>query len=359
VPFVAPARGARWCAKEVAGMRLCVGTANGIVILDPDRGSTPLMVLADPSSIWCMAQDSLDPGLLYAGATELASMGSTRGKGSLARSTDGGKSWTDITPGLARDEDVWALATPPDVRGEVFVGTSHARLFRSRDSGRGFVECKKFLDVPGRDKWTFPPPPHIPHVRSIVFDRRDPATMYVGVEEGGVIRSRDRGETFEVLNRGLYCDVHTIAIDPEDSQRLYATTGAGFYLSEDAGGAWRRVTRGFNRSYTIPVLVDGEAAGVVYTAAAAGPPPMWRLGAGGADALMFRSSDRGQSFEPIADAGGSARGMMMRFARDPADAAGFFAVMSDGAVIRARNHGQNVSSIAEKLPPAYDLVAMA
>src|SRR5271155_1037665 len=140
-------------------MRLCVGTAKGIVILDPDRGGTPLMVLADPSSIWCMAQDSLDPGLLYAGATELASMGSTRGKGSLARSTDGGKSWTDITPGLARDEDVWALATPPDVRGEVFVGTSHARLFRSRDSGRGFVECKKFLDVPGRDKWTFPPPP--------------------------------------------------------------------------------------------------------------------------------------------------------------------------------------------------------
>ena len=39
-------------------MLLCVGTSKGIVILDPDRGGLPLMALADPSSIWCMAQDS-------------------------------------------------------------------------------------------------------------------------------------------------------------------------------------------------------------------------------------------------------------------------------------------------------------
>ncbi len=339
-------------------MRLCVGTSKGIVILDPDRHGTPLMVLADPSSIWCMAQDCGDPELIYAGATAVASMGNARGKGSLARSKDGGKTWSDITLALAGDEDVWAAATPPDSPGEVFVGTSHARLFRSRDAGRSFVECKRFLEVPGRDKWTFPPPPHVPHVRSIVFDRANPATMYIGVEVGGVIRSCDRGESFEVLNRGLYCDVHTIAIDPADSRRLYATTGGGFYLSEDSGGSWRHVTQGFNRSYTIPILVDSEQTEVVYTAAAAGPPPMWMAG-GGADALIFRSSDRGNTFEPISDPGGPARGMMMRFARDPGDAGRFFGVMSDGTVFAARNHGRTVSQIAEKLPPAYDMVALA
>jgi photosystem II stability/assembly factor-like uncharacterized protein len=339
-------------------MRLCVGTSKGIVILDPDRRGTPVMVLADPSSIWCMAQDCGDPGLIYAGATGFASMGNARGKGSLARSKDGGKTWSDITLSLARDEDVWAAAAPPDSPNEVFVGTSHARLFRSRDAGRSFAECKRFLEVPGRDKWTFPPPPHIPHVRSIVFDRSNPGTMYVGVEEGGVIRSRDRGESFEVLNRGLYCDVHTIAIDPADSRRLYATTGGGFYLSEDSGGSWRRVTQGFNRNYTIPILVDSEQTEVVYTAAAAGPPPMWMAG-GGADALIFRSSDRGNTFEPISDQAGPTRGMMMRFARDPGDAGRFFGVMSDGTVFAARNHGRTVSQIAEKLPPAYDMVALA
>ena len=52
-------------------MRLCIGTAKGIVILDPSRnGAVPLMVLADPSAVWCMAQDCADPNLIYAGSTE-------------------------------------------------------------------------------------------------------------------------------------------------------------------------------------------------------------------------------------------------------------------------------------------------
>ena len=44
-------------------MRLCIGTAKGIVILDPARGAIPLMVLADPSGVWCMAQDAVDPAV--------------------------------------------------------------------------------------------------------------------------------------------------------------------------------------------------------------------------------------------------------------------------------------------------------
>ena len=63
-------------------MRLCIGTAKGIVILDPARGAIPLMVLADPSAVWCMAQDAADPNLLYAGSTE-----HIRGQGTVARST--------------------------------------------------------------------------------------------------------------------------------------------------------------------------------------------------------------------------------------------------------------------------------
>ena len=111
----------------------------------------------------------------------------------------------------------------------MFIGTSHARLFRSDDRGRIFKECDGFLKIPGRDRWTFPPPPHIPHVRSIAFDPHEPSTMYVGVEEGGIFRSRNEGASFESLNDGLYVDIHTVAVDARDSRRLYATTGAGFY----------------------------------------------------------------------------------------------------------------------------------
>ena len=98
-------------------MRLCVGTAKGIIVLDPERGATPLMVLADPASVWCMAQDCDEPDTLYAGSIHNTQAGSARGKASLARSGDGGRSWQDITPRNARDDEVWALAAAPTSAG--------------------------------------------------------------------------------------------------------------------------------------------------------------------------------------------------------------------------------------------------
>jgi len=332
-------------------MRLCIGTAKGIVILDPDRGGIPLMVLADPTAVWCMAQDSADPAVIYAGGFE-----HLRGRGTLSRSSDGGRSWADISPATARDEEIWALAASPAVKDQVFIGTSHARLLRSDDRGRSFLECAGFLKIPGRERWTFPPPPHIPHVRSISFDPHDPRTMYAGVEEGGIFRTRDGGESFETLNQGLYIDVHTVAVDPADSRRLYATTGRGFYLSENSGGSWSQVRAGISRTYTVPLLVEGLAGDSIVTAAAAGPPPTWSGGYSGADAILFRSRDRGASFTPIAAEYAWGRGMVMRL-RPDSQRGGFFGVTTDGHVIRALEGGA-VTAIAEKLPPAHDLVIL-
>jgi photosystem II stability/assembly factor-like uncharacterized protein len=339
-------------------MQLCVGTAKGIIVLDPDRGRPPLMVLADPPSVWCMAQDVAEPTTLYAGSIHNIQAGSARGKGSLARSLDGGRSWQDITPRHARDEEVWALAAAPDRSGQVFVGTSHARLFRSDDGGRSFHECTSFLKLSGRERWSFPPPPHIPHVRSIVFDPVRPDTMYIGVEEGGIFRSRDRGESFEPANQNLYPDIHCVMVDPDDSGRLYATTGRGLFVSSNEGGSWR-VIKGLSRSYTIPIVVRHGREGKVYTAAAAGPPPTWSMGTVGADALLFRSSDRGESFHALAD-GDSAphttRGMVMRLREDSPGT--LLGALSDGSLIRISDADEQVTTIIEKLPPAYDFVAL-
>lgn len=336
-------------------MRICIGTAKGIVILDPGRGSTPLMVLADPSPVWCMAQDCANPGVIYAGAN-----GNPHGRGAFARSEDGARTWVDISPAGAREEEIWALAASPHVSGQVFIGTSHGRLFRSDDRGRNFYELTAFLRVPGRDRWSFPPPPHIPHVRSISFDPRSPSVMYVGVEEGGVFRTGDGGQSFEALNSGIYSDVHTVAVDPLDSRRLYATTGRGFYLSENAGATWRHIKAGINRTYTVPLLVLGGNHNSIYTAAAAGPPPTWSGTSRGADAILFRSGDRGASFHPIGNGFRPQRGMLMRLRPVPDDSGEFFGVANDGTVTRGYENGEiaEPATIAEKLPPAYDLVTV-
>lgn len=335
-------------------VRLCVGTSKGIVILDPARPSVPRMVLADPSPVWCMAQDCHDPNLVYAGSNAIE-----HGRGALSRSRDGGRSWTEISPRAARDEEVWAIAASPTVPGQILIGTSRARLFRSDDGGRIFHELTAFLRLPGRERWTFPPTPHIPHVRSIAFAPHAPETIYVGVEEGGIYRSRNLGESFEALNDGLYADVHEVAVDPEDPLRLYATTGAGFHLSENGGASWRRITAGIERTYTVPlVLIGEEGESALYTAAAAGPPPGWQVSARGADSAMYRSIDRGRTFAAVERHFGPERGMPMRFRKAPDASGGFFAVSTNGAVFRygLRDNGYASLPITEQLPPAYDLV---
>ncbi len=336
-------------------MRLCIGTSKGIVIIDSERARAPLAVIANPASIWCMAQGAGEPDIIYVGSVEPTHMGDGPASGTLSRSNDGGKTWADITPVGAYDEGVWAIAVPPDVRGEVYIGTAHARIFRSEDHGRIFRECTAFLNLPGRDRWTFPPPPHIPHVRAITFDPADSSTMYVGVEEGGVFRSRDRGAHFEALNRGLYPDVHSLAVDPTDSRRLYATTGRGFYLSDNAGSSWKFVARGLSRPYVVPLLVDAAGSGTLYTAGAAGAPPTWM--ASGADSILFVSTDNGRSFSSFTT-DGLWRGMVMAMLQSPQSPDDLFAVTSDGKVLQWRPREEAIIELASNLPPAYALAAL-
>jgi photosystem II stability/assembly factor-like uncharacterized protein len=334
-------------------MRLCVGTSKGIVIVDPDRGRAPLAVMANPSSISCMAQSSDDPQIIYVGSLEHTHMGDGPASGTLSRSNDGGKTWSDITPAGAHDESIWAMATPPGAPGELFIGTSHARVFHTEDHGRTFKECTAFLNLPGRDRRSFPPPPHIPHVRAITFDPANPSVVYVGVEEGGVFRSRDRGASFEALNRGIYPEVHALAVDPSDSRRLYATTGRGFYRLEQSG-SWKLVNQGVDRPYAVPLLVD--SGGTVYIAGAAGAPPTWM--AHGADPMLFVSDDHGSSFRSIPAADGICRGMVMAFLHTELCPKNLFAVTSDGKVLRWGPREEEIVELATNLPPAYALAAL-
>jgi hypothetical protein len=107
------------------------------------------------------------------------------------------------------------------------------------------------------------------------------------------------------------------------------------------------------------VVSHGRDA-AIYTAAAAGPPPTWSISTVGAGAMMFRSSDRGESFRPLA-AGGRfvqpTRGMVMRLRQDSSGA--LLGALSDGSLFRISDGTEDIASIAERLPPTYDFVALS
>jgi hypothetical protein len=285
--------------------------------------------------------------------------GSARGKWSLARSTDGGRIWHDLTPAFLRDEEVWAIATSVHRTGELLIGTSHARVFRSADAGRNFTECSAFFKLPGRDRWSLHVTPYVPRVRTIAYDPADPDTFYVGVEEGGVFRSSDGGASFQQLNHGLPSDIHCIAPDPAESTRLYAATGHGVYISGDGGSSWNRA-KGLSRNYAVTLLAGGYDGASLYLAAAAGPPSEWSIGSRGADAMLFHSNDHGSSFVPYGPDGSasSTRAMLMRMAPGADGDDLVYAAFTDGSIVRINERQCSMQTIAEKLPPAYDLLAL-
>ena len=187
-------------------------------------------------------------------------------------------------------EDIWAFGADPRVAGRLYLGVSPALLYWSDDGGASWMACEAIRRIPGYERWTFPPPPHIPHVRSVAADPQVVGAVYIGVEEGGIYRSADRGETWESLNEGLYWDIHTVTPAP-DGTSLYTTTGRGFYRSDDGGRRWRQLMRGLDRHYTVPLVASRLRPGRLYTAAAASPPPGWGKGA---NAALYRSDDGGE-----------------------------------------------------------------
>lgn len=206
-------------------------------------------------------------------------------------------------------EDVWSFAADASKPGRLYLGVSPALLYISDDGGQTWSAIESIKQIPGYSSWTFPPPPHIPHVRSIAPDPQVPGAVYIGVEEGGIYHSQDGVQRWESLNQGLYWDVHTVTPLPNRS-RLYATTGNGFYRSDDGGQHWRHLMQGLERHYTIPCVALPTQPERVYTAAAAGPPPTWSQGA---NAAIYRSDDGGEHWVQLRQGLPESFDQMVRF----------------------------------------------
>jgi hypothetical protein len=341
-------------------MRLCVGTAKGIVILDAARHCAPIAVSANPAAVGCMAQSAGRPEILYAGSNTVAGSAdfvpaAEADLGAMFRSEDGGRSWVEITGRTLHGEAFWALAAPHDEPAELWVGATHGRLFHSDDFGHSFAECLPFRDALANQPWTRSRAALTSHVVTICFDARDCSTLYVALADGGVFRTSDRGKTFRSLDRPIRRGLNCIAADRADSALLYAATDRGFFRSETGGRDWRRATQGLNRPYLHPVIV--ERRGVVYTAGAAGDPAFWIRG-DGADALLFLSEDHGRTFKPLDGPQNALRGMVMQILPNPFVDGELLAVTSDGSVLRWTVGEDKVVEIASKLPPAFALTIL-
>ena len=237
--------------------RLYAATGDGFARLDESGGEWIVECSLSASGAQCLAVDPAERETVYAGLA----------RGGVRRSRDGGRTWAvSALPELG----VYSLAVSR-ADGAVYAGTEPSRLFRSDDGGRSWRELESLLELPSRPTWSFPPRPWTSHVRWIAPSPHDADVILVGIELGGLMRSSDRGATWQDHRPGAQRDVHSLAWHPRVEGRAYQAAGGGAAWSDDWGASWRPADEGRDRHYVWSVAVDPDDPEVWYLSASSGP----------------------------------------------------------------------------------------
>jgi photosystem II stability/assembly factor-like uncharacterized protein len=193
----------------------------------------------------------------------------------IFRSEDQGQTWWEANAGLEERHIRW-LAFHPEQAGLVFAGTEPAAIFISRDGGRNWLERPEVANLRDANGWNLPYSPAAGCVRGFAFNG---PRGYAAVEQGGLLRSDDRGEMWDLVKGStgkpgvaipesfIHPDVHSVKVLPSSADQIFAPTGGGLYCSLDGGASWTELYDCYCRAIWVDPadpghLIFGPADGV-------------------------------------------------------------------------------------------------
>lgn len=274
------------------GVRLYAGTQHGLIVWKSNNGGWEEVGRSFKDGIIdSMAGCQEKPERVFVGVTH----------DGLYRTDGGGKGWSKVLDG-----DIRSVTVDPTDDQVIYSGIEPVGLFRSEDGGDRWQELTSLKELPQavRKNWWFPQPPHQGHIRNIFVRSDDPKTIYLCIEHGGIVRSFDRGETWEDVSRGIdYLDIHVIANLPRSKGRYFVATARGFFTSDNPAQGWVRAETGLTRDYFhdflfLPPERVGEGP-TMLLATADKSPGFWRRENRGARAALFKSVNGAESWARI------------------------------------------------------------
>jgi photosystem II stability/assembly factor-like uncharacterized protein len=102
-------------------------------------------------------------------------------------------------------------------------------------------------------------------MRRLIISSSSPETLFLACKYG-ILVSRDTGQTWEALNlltKPGSVEIYSLAVDPNDSKRLYYATASTFYRSQNGGVSWVTKKLPSSRAATY-LLVDAKDSNVIY-----------------------------------------------------------------------------------------------
>ncbi len=263
---------------------LFAGTLAGVYRSD-DRGETWTEISPAGSreihEVESLAIDPENPDIVYAGTWHLP-----------WKTTNGGRSWKNIKQGLIVDSDVFSIILDPRQTRTVYLSACSG-IYKSENAGLLFHRIQGIPDEARRTRVLRQDPEnrdvvyagtteglyktidagrHFRRmtdasviVNDVFVDPRDSKHVLLATDRGGVLASRDGGQTFAASNTGISeRKVEALLVDHVHAGRLYAgvvndKNYGGVFISDDAGKSWRQADNGLDGRdvYVLAQTADG------------------------------------------------------------------------------------------------------
>lgn len=213
--------------------------------------------------------------------------------GGFFKSTDGGLTWRDA-PEL-RNEALHSLAQSESNPNILLAGTITG-IFRSTDSGETWTPLPTGALAAAAaqqrgDKEV--------DVESLAIDPRNSNVIYAGTWYLPY-KSTDGGQTWRVIKKGMIddSDIFAINIDPRNADHVVASACSGIYETRDAGENWAKVQGIPSQSRrTRAILQHPSIPGLVFAGTTEG---FWRSGKSGENNSWMVTTSRQLEINSIA-----------------------------------------------------------
>ncbi|HJU09206.1 MAG TPA: hypothetical protein VJ727_12080 [Rhodanobacteraceae bacterium] len=190
-----------------------------------------------------LSLDATDPNVLFAAMWDFRRKGWTFRSGGpspdapsasgLFKSSDGGRSWTEITPDAnkgfpKKPYGRIAVTIAPSNPQIVYamVESPNSSLYRSDDGGKTWSERDKSQNMVWRPFY----------FANLIVDPTNPDRVFK--PDLTLIQSTDGGMSFSEVGGGAHGDFHDLWIDPQDPKYVIAGDDGGLWFSHDGGNKW-------------------------------------------------------------------------------------------------------------------------
>jgi hypothetical protein len=262
---------------------------------------------------------------------------------------------------------VWAFAPAgADQPGVMWCGTMPGGLFRSADGGDTWAINRPLWDDPRREEW-FGGGADYPGIHSICVDPRDSQHVLIGISCGGAWRTRDGGATWDLAGTGLRAefmpperafdpnvqDPHLLVQCPAQPDVLWVQHHNGIFRSADCGATWEEIADVQPSAFGFAVAVHPRDPDTAWFVPAVKDEK--RIPVDGR-VVVTRTRDGGRTFETLSRGlpQEHAYDLVFRHALDVDEAGTTLAFGSTtGSVWISEDSGDSWHTVSANLPPVH------